>query len=154
MLELHLRLPGFTYSAFEPFTKRRERIQKFTETSYLKHIYKNELDKACFAHDAAYSDSKYLAKRLISDMVLEDKFYKIAVNLKYDGSNRGLSSLVYKFFDEKAESGVIATSKVGDSANEELAQELHKLVVKNFKRKKVYARFKDKIWAADLADIG
>ena len=39
------------------------RIQKFRETGNLKHLYRNELDKACFAHDAAYSASKGLAKR-------------------------------------------------------------------------------------------
>ena len=66
--ELRLRQPEFTYSACGPFTKHienSESIQKFRETGNLKHIYKNELDKACFAHDAAYPDSKDLAKRII-----------------------------------------------------------------------------------------
>ena len=53
MQELHLKQPGFTYSACGPFTKHRERIQKFRETGNLKYLYRNELDKACFAHDAA-----------------------------------------------------------------------------------------------------
>ena len=66
MPELHLKQPGFTYSACGPFTKHRERIQKFRETGNLKHLYRNELDKACFAHDAANFDSKDLAKRTIS----------------------------------------------------------------------------------------
>ena len=57
MLELHLRQPGLTYSPFELFTKHDERIQKFRETVDLKHIYKNKLDKSCFAHDAAYVNS-------------------------------------------------------------------------------------------------
>ena len=95
---MHLRQPGFSYSASEPFTKHRERIQKFTEIGHLKYTCKNELDKACFVHDAAYSDSKYLAKRPISDKVLKDKFYEIAINLKYDGYHRGLLSLLYNFF--------------------------------------------------------
>ena len=56
MPEFHLRKPGFTYSACGPFTKHRERIQKFRETGNLKHIYKNERDKSCFAHDFVYSD--------------------------------------------------------------------------------------------------
>ena len=102
----------------------------------------------------AYSDSKYLAKRPISDKVLKDKFYEIAISLKYDGYQRGLLSLVYNFFYEKTESGAIATSKVRESVNEELSQELHKLVIKNFKRRDVYASFKDNIWAADSADMG
>ena len=59
--ELHLKQPGFTYSARGPFTKHCESIQKFRETVILKYLYRNELDKACFAHDAAYSDSKDLA---------------------------------------------------------------------------------------------
>ena len=63
--ELHLKQLGLTYSACVPFTKHRERIQKFRETGNLKHLYRNELDKACFTHDAAYSDSKDLAKRNI-----------------------------------------------------------------------------------------
>ena len=58
--ELHLRQPRFTYSACEPCTKHCKRIQKFRETGDLKHIYKNELDKACFTHDAARSYSKDL----------------------------------------------------------------------------------------------
>ena len=59
-----LKYPEFTYSACGKFTKHRERIQKFRETDTLKHLYRNELDKACFAHDAAYSDSKDLAKKI------------------------------------------------------------------------------------------
>ena len=61
MPELHLKQPGFTYRACGPFTKHREWIQKFRETVNLKHLYRNELDKACFAHDAVYSDSKEFA---------------------------------------------------------------------------------------------
>ena len=70
MPELHLKQPGFTYSACGPFTKHRKRIQKFRETGNLKHLYINELDKACFAHDTAYFDSNYLAKRTVSDNIL------------------------------------------------------------------------------------
>ena len=65
MSQLYLKQPGFTYSACEPFTKLRERIQKFKETGNLKHLCRNELDKTCFAHDAAYSDSIDLTKRTI-----------------------------------------------------------------------------------------
>ena len=60
MSEMHLRQPGFTYSAF---TKHKERIQKFMQTGDTNYIYRNELDKPCFQHDAAYSDFKDLAKR-------------------------------------------------------------------------------------------
>ena len=77
MPELHLKQPGFTYSACGPFTKHRERIQKFRETGNLKHLYRNELDKACFVHDAAYSESKDLAKRPVSDKILKGRTYKL-----------------------------------------------------------------------------
>ena len=53
MPEMHLRQPGFTYSAYGPFTKHNQRIQKFMQTGDINYIYKNELDKACFQHDAA-----------------------------------------------------------------------------------------------------
>ena len=61
MPELHLKKPGFTYNACASFTKHCERIQKFTETVNLKQLYRNELDKACFARDTPYADSKDLA---------------------------------------------------------------------------------------------
>ena len=73
MSRLHLRQPRFTYSAYGPFTKHRDRIRKFRETGSLKYLYRNELDKACFVRDAAYSDSKDLAKRNILDNILKDK---------------------------------------------------------------------------------
>ena len=61
MPELHLKQPVFTYNPCGTFTKHRERIQNFGETGHLKHLYENELNKACFTHDVAYSDSKDLA---------------------------------------------------------------------------------------------
>ena len=62
MPEMHLKQPGFTYSACRPFTKHKERIQKFKETGDTRYIYKNKLDKACFQHNMAYGDFKNLAK--------------------------------------------------------------------------------------------
>ena len=85
MPEMHLGQPQFTYRACRQFTKHKQRIQKFKETSDTKYIYKNELDKACFAHDAAYSDSKDLTKRTVADKILKDKVFKIAKDSKYDG---------------------------------------------------------------------
>ena len=140
--ELHLKQqPGFTDSACRPFNKRCERIQKLRETVNLKHLYRSELDKACLAYDAAYSDSKSLAKRTISDNILKNKAYEIARNCKYDGYQRALVSMVYKLFNKKTGSRV--------SVNERLVEELHKPVIKKFKRRKVYARFKGNIWIAD-----
>ena len=111
MPELHLRQPGFTCSACGPFMKLRERIQKFRETGNLKDLYRNDLDKACFTHDAAYSDSKDLPRRTISDKILKDRACEIARNPRYDGYKRGLASVIYKFFDKKTGSGAIAKSK-------------------------------------------
>ena len=73
MPKLHLREPVFTQHACGPFTKHCERIQKFRETDDLNHIYKNELDKACFAHYAAYSECKDVANRTISDKILKGR---------------------------------------------------------------------------------
>ena len=98
MSEIHLKQPGFTYSACGPFTKNKERIQKFKETRDTDYIYKNKLDKACFQHDMAYGDFKHLAKRTVSvsDKILRDKAFNIAKNPKYNGYQRGLASMVYK----------------------------------------------------------
>ena len=98
MPEMHLKQPGFICRGCEPFTKRPARIQKLRETRKLKHLSINGLDKACFAHDAAYSDSKDLANRPISDKILEERTYEIARNCEYDGYQRKLASMVYKFF--------------------------------------------------------
>ena len=126
-------------------SKHRERIQKLKDTGHLKHIYKIESDKAGFVHDAAYSGSKDLAKRTISDKILKDRAYINAINSKYDGYQRGLASMVYRIFEKKTGSRAIATSKARTSVIEELAQELHKPVIKKFKRREVYARFKGNI---------
>ena len=86
MPEMHLKQPaalgkpGFTYSACGPFTKNKERIQKFKETRDTKYIYKNELDKDCFQHDMAHGDFKDLTKRTASDKVLRNKAFDIAKN--------------------------------------------------------------------------
>ena len=102
MPEMHLKQPGFTYSACGPFTKNKQRIQKFMQTGDRNYIYRNEFDKACFQHDMAYDKSKYLEKRTQSDKALKDKAVPIANNPKFDGYQRGSASIVYKFFDKKA----------------------------------------------------
>ena len=106
MPEMHLRQPGFTYSACGPFTKNKERIEKFVKTG--KFIYKNELDKACFQHDMTYGKSQDLVKRTQSDKLLRGEAFKIASDPKYDCYQRGLASMIYKFFDKKSSgSGII-----------------------------------------------
>ena len=85
----------------------------------------------------AYRKSKDLEKRTQSDKVLRDK---IASNPKYDGYQRGLASMVYKFFDKK-------------SSGRGVMNELHKPIIKAFKKGKAYSSFRDNIWGIDLADM-
>ena len=144
---MHLKQPGFTYSACSPFTKNKERIKKFMQTGNTDFIYKNELDKTCFQHDMAYGKSKDLVKRTQSDKVLREKAFKIASDPKYDGYQRGLASMVYKFFDKKS-----SGSGIANEANSQLADELHK-PIRKFKKRKVYPSFRDNIWGVDLADM-
>ena len=96
MSEMHLRQPGFTYSACGSSTKIKERIQKFKETGDSKYIYQSELDKACFQHDMAYRDFNDLVRKTASDQILHNEAFNIAKSPKYDRYQRGLASLVYK----------------------------------------------------------
>ena len=107
MLKLHLKQSGFTYRVCGAFTIHCEKIQKSGETVNVKHLYRNGLDKACFAHDAAYSDNKDFAKTAISNKILKERAHETARNRNYDGYQRGLASIAYKFFDTKTGSGAI-----------------------------------------------
>ena len=139
--EMHLRQPQFVYSACGPFTRYKERIKEFKRTGDTRHIYRNELDKACFQHGSAYADHKDLINRTKSDKVLRDKAYDIASNPKYDGYQRGSASMVYKFFDKKSVgSGTAKPSSLECISNSSiLADELHKAIIKKFKKRKVYS---------------
>ena len=98
-------------------------------------IDKNELDKACFQHDITYGKTKDFVKRTQSDKILKDKAFKIASNPKYDGYQRGLASMVYKFFDKKSAS--LDKSKGSGIINEpnyQLANELHKPIIRKSKK--------------------
>ena len=146
--EMHLKHPVFTYNVCGWFTKNKERIDKFMQTGYTDFSYRNELDKACFQHDMAYGKSKDLVKRAQSDKVLKDKAFKVASDPKYDGYQRGLASIVYKFSDKKSkQSGIVA-----NESDYQLANELHKPIIRKFKKRKVYSSFRDNIWGVDLAD--
>ena len=94
---MHLKQPGFAYIASGPFTKNKKRIQKFKETGDSKYIYKNELDKVCFQYDMAYCDIKNLTRSTTSDRVLRDKTFNISKNVKYNGYQRSLASMIYRF---------------------------------------------------------
>ena len=154
MHEMHLRQPQFTYSACGPFTKHKQRIQKFKETDDINYIYKNELDKVCFAHDATYSDSKDLTKRTAADKILRNRAFNIAKDPKYNGYQRGLASMVYKFFDKKSKgSGAKHVNTKLTPQNQQLAEELHKPIIKKFEKRKVHAALKGNIWGADVVDM-
>ena len=154
MPEMHLRQPQFVYSACGPFTRHKERIKEFKRTGDTRLLYRNELDKACFKHDAAYAKYKDVENRLISDQKLRNSAYDIASNPKYDGYQRGLASIVYKFFDSKvAPLDKKTMSGKGIKNNKFLAEELHKPVIKKFNKSKVYSQFKDNIWGVNLADM-
>ena len=127
MPEMHLKQPGFTYSACRLFTKNKKRIQKFKETGDTRYIQRKQLDKASFQHDLAYGDFKYLARRTASDKLLKDKAFNFAKNPKYDGYQRGLASMIYNFFNKKSK-GVNNEIK----QNEQLAEELPKPIIKKF----------------------
>ena len=147
MPEMHLRQPQFVYSACGPFTRHKERIKKFKQTSDTRYIYRNELDKACFQHDSAYADHKDLINRTKSEKVLRDKAYDIASNPEYDGYQRGLTSMVYKFIDKKSTAGPSSLERMssGIESSSILADELHKPIIKKFDKRKVYSQSKDNI---------
>ena len=98
----------------------------------------------------AYGDFKDLERRTASDKVLRDKTFNIAKNPKYDGYQRGLASMVYKFFDKKSKG---SGANISLEFNEKLTKELHKPIIRNLKTRTVYSRFKDNIWGADLGDM-
>ena len=93
MPRMHLKQPGFTYSACGPVARNKERTEKFMQTGNTDFIYKNELDKTCFQHDMSYGKKKDLTKRTQSDKILRDKVFKIARDPKYYGYQRGLASI-------------------------------------------------------------
>ena len=108
---MHLKQPGFTNSACEPFNINRR----------YKKIF-----KAHFQHDVAFGDFKDLTRRTASGKVLRDKAFNIAKNPKYQ---RGLAIIIYKFFDKKT-----SGSGVKPMSNEQLGEELHKPITRKFKK--------------------
>ena len=117
--------------------------KKIKETGDWRYIYQNELDEACFQHDMAYGDFKYLNRRTFANKVLCDKVCNIAKNPKYDEYQRGLAWMVCKFFDKK----------ISGKGIKQLVKELHKPVIRKFNKRKVHSLFIGNIWCADLADM-
>ena len=150
MSQMHLKQPGFTYSTYGPFTKNKEKNKKLKEIGDIST--KINLIRHAFSMTGmmTYRDFKDLARRTASDKVLRGKALNIAKNPKYDGYQRGLASVIYKCFDRKSKG---SGANIPLESNEELAEELHKPIIKKFKKRTVYSGFKDNIWGADLAHM-
>ena len=132
-----------------------KRIQTFKETGDSQYIYQNELDKACFQHDMAYGKYKDLTRRRASDTILHDIAFNIAKNPKCDRYRRGLASMVYNFFYRKTSGGaaMLANKSASEKeymSNKELAEKLHKPIIRNFKKIKVHLSFIGNIWVPIL----
>ena len=132
MPEMQLKQPGFTYSACGhlPETKKE-----------LKNLCRQEIEILFTEMSMFWTwfclwqiKSKDLAKKTQSDKVLRDKAFKIASDPKYDGYQRGLASMVYKFFDKKS-----SGSGVDAEPHYQLENELHREIIRKFKRRKVYS---------------
>ena len=98
----------------------------------------------------SYRDFKDLTRRTASDQILHDKAFNIAKNSKYDGYQCRLASMVYRFLDKITS---CATIKNGNISNKELAEELHKPIIRKLKKRKVHSPFVDNISGTDLADM-
>ena len=124
--------------------KANKEFKKYKETGAIRYIYQNELDKACFQHDMAFGDFKDLPKRTAVDKILPNKIFNIAKNPKYDRYQRGLALMV---FDKKTAGGAVKNDIM---QNKELAEELHKPIIRKLEKQKVHSSFIDNIWGADL----
>ena len=127
--EMHLRQAGFTYSICRPFTKNKQKIQKFKETGDSRYIDQTKLDRPCFHNDMAYEDYKDLPRRIAADKVLYDKAFNIAKNPSYDSYERGLALMVHQFFGKKSSGN---SFKIKYMSNQELAVEIHKPIIRKF----------------------
>ena len=131
---MRLRQLGFTCSACGPFTKNKEKIQKFKETEDSGYIYQNKIDKACFQHDKTSGDFKDLTRRIASD--------KMHIE--------GVLLLWFIIF-LKNKTLLVVLLKMKKRKN--LAEELHKSTIRKFKKRKVYSPFIDNIWGSDPTDM-
>ena len=110
------------------------------------------MDAACFQHDSADAEYNDRLNRKQLDIALKNKALKISIDPRVNGYQRGLASMVHMFFNERTKGSGI-NLPANSLNNEILAEELHKTIIKNFKRRKVYSSFKDNIWGIDLADM-
>ena len=113
----------------------------------------NIINKFLLAGDKFMSEMHLRQPQFVYS-ALRNSAYDIASNPKYDGYQRSLASMVYKFLDSKvAPLGKKTMSGKGIKNNKILAEELHKPVIKKFNKRKVYSQFTDNIWGVDVADM-
>ena len=145
MPKMHLILLGFTNSVCQTFTKSEERIQKFIEKGDSWYIYQNELDKTVFQQDVADENFRDLPRKTKSVMA------------KYDGYQKGLASMVYNFFDINSASISGKSTYCGainkNILNQQLSEELHKLIIMKFEDREIYSSFEDNIRSDSLMDM-
>ena len=141
-MDLHIVLVGH-------LQENKERIRNFRETGDSRYIYQNELDKACFQHDMAYENLKDLTRGTTSGKILHDKAFTVAKNRKYDGCWRELVSMVCNFVDTKTSDAAI---KNGNIANQELAEELHKPIIRKLENWNIIDISSKYAWVSPLKD--
>ena len=145
---MHLKQPGFTYSACGPFTKKTKKELKRLCRQEIQ-ILVTEMSLIKLALSTIWPRvNQRIQQRTQLDKVLRDKAFKIGSHSKYDGHQRGLVSMVYKFFDKKS-----SGCRVDAEPNYQLANELQRQIIRKFKRRKVYSSFRDNIWGVDLGDM-
>ena len=117
----------------------KKKYKNFKVTGDSQYIYQNEIYKACFQQYMAYGDFNYLTRGTTFDKILHDTAFNIGKNPKYDGYQMGLASTVYKRFDKKL---LAAVFKIKLFLS---AEELHKPIIRKFKKRKVHSPFIDNI---------
>ena len=148
--EMLFRQPGFTYSAGGPFSKNKQRIQKFKETGDLRYIYQNELDQACFRHDMVYGDFKDINRRIFADKVLYNK----AFNIAEDPNTMDINvDFLQWFINSLIKERLVKVLKNENISNKKSGKQLHKPIIRTFNKRKEHSPFIDNIWGADLAEM-
>ena len=133
----------------EPLQKTKKQYKNLKKQE-IQYIYQSDLDKASLKHDMAYEDAKNLTRRTASDKILRDKVFNIAKNPKYDGYQRGLASMFNNVFEKKTPGSGIKNKII---STKELDENLHKPIIKKFKKIKVQSSFIYSIWGTDQADM-
>ena len=145
MPEMHLKQPRFTYSTCGTFNKNKERIPKFKEKGDSRYIYQNELDKACFQHDVADGGFSDLNKITTADKVLYDKAFNFVKNPKYYGLATKMSNfnglLIKRSLHLQINLLEVVLLKNEIMLSNELAEELHKSIVRKLERRKVRSSY-------------